>query len=369
MTNRQAAQETRNITVCTFLEVPANAAIYADNVAFSTIATKMQTDSDAAVVAGDNAVADNTGYSLDKEIAKDGASQVAAQLCASSKVKLDLLGNNAISNLLHGAATYYSIAKDAICGNRLMNVYNAMSTNLATITPDYLTAAQLATLLSKINTYTSTKGSSILINNNSPVLTKKYATAIKLTSADVAIIKELAKFYKKTQPHFYAGLMKACKMPAVTVRHTPVVVTITDASTTGVLAGVAGTLTKSKELPVSNVAGVMTYATVLSGSATATFAKTGFITAIRTLNILRGKSNSYSVALVPGIMTAEQETDINTILAQVIVDDKALIVAKKKARTAAIEATAAAKLIVEPAVEAIVLAADPATETGETPTV
>jgi hypothetical protein len=353
MTNRQAAQETRNVTVCEFLLVPANATIYTANVAFSTIATKMQTDSDAAVVAGNDAAANNSGYSLDKDIAKEAASQVAAQTCASSKVKLDLLGNNAISNSLHGAATYYSTAKDAICGNRLMNAYNVMHTNLAMITTDYLTTAQLATLLTKINTYTDTKGSSSLVNNNSPVLTSTYATAIKLTSKDVATIKELAKFYKTTHPLFYNGIMKACKMPGVTVRHTPVIITITDASTTGVLAGVAGTLTKSKEIPVSNVAGLMTYATVLSGSATATLTKTGFITDIRTLNIVRGKSNSYSVALVPGVMTAEQVTAINTTLAQAIADDKAAIVAKKKARKAAIEATAAAKLIVEPVVEAV----------------
>jgi CRISPR/Cas system-associated endonuclease Cas1 len=132
---------------------------------------------------------------------------------------------------------------------------------------------------------------------------------------------------------------------------------------------VNGTETKSKEMPISNVAGIMTYATVLSGSAIGTFAKTGFITAIRTINILRGKTNPYSVALVPGIMTAEQETAVNTTIAQAIADDKALIVAKKKARTAAKEATAAAKLIVEPVVEAIVVAAEPAAETGETPTV
>ena len=66
MTNREAAQGTRNITICTFLLLPANAAVYADNVAFSTIATKIHTDSAAAVVAGDNAAADNSGYSLDK---------------------------------------------------------------------------------------------------------------------------------------------------------------------------------------------------------------------------------------------------------------------------------------------------------------
>ncbi len=367
MTNRQAAQETRNVTVCAFLVVPANAAIFTANVAFSTIATKMQADGDAAVVAGNNAAADNTGYSLDKVIAKEAASEMAAQLCASSKVKLDMLGNNSISKSLNGTVTYYFAAKVAICGNRLMNVYNIMNTNLTLITPDYLIAAQLTAFLAKINTYTTTKGSSSLINNNSPVLTKTYSTAMKLTSSDVVTIKELAKFYKKTQPVFYAGIMKACKMPAVTVRHTPVIITITDAHTTGVLAGVDGTLTKSKELPISNVAGVMTYATVSAGNATATFAKAGYITGIKAVDILRGKTNTYSIALVPGVMTAEQEEEVASRVAQAVADENALIAAKKKAKRDAAEARVAAKqkVVVEPIVEGVAAAAEPAAETSD----
>ena len=215
---------------------------------------------------------------------------MAAQLCASSKVKLDILGNNAISKSLNGAASYYANAKDAVFGNRLMNVYNVMVTNLLTITSEYLTAAQLSTFLTRITTYTTTKGSSLLINNNSPVLTKTFNTAVKLTNTDVDVIKELAKFYKKSHSFFYDGIIKACKMPTVTVRHTPVVITVTDARTTGVLAGVVGMLTKSAELAICNVAGVMTYATVSAGSATGTFAKTGFITDVRIINILRGKN-------------------------------------------------------------------------------
>ena len=356
MNNLQGAQETRNVTVCAFFDIPANAAVFAGNVAFSTIATKMTTDSAAAVVAGTNAAADNTGYSVDKMVSKEIVSQMAAQLCASCIVKLDLLGNNALSNALNSAATFYSSAKDAVCTNRLMSVYNVMDENLALITADYVTAPQLATFLTKINNYAATKGSSALVNNNSPVLTKTYATAMKQTTTDVRTIKELAKFYKTTNPTFYAGVMKACKMPAVPVRHTPLVVTITDASTTGVLAGVAGTLTKSKELPISNVAGIMTYATILAGSTTATFAKTGYITVIKTLDILRGKTNTLSVALVPGTMTAEEKQTIKDTIARVVADDKAQIAAKKKAKKEAKAAALAATVLLvepEPVVETI----------------
>lgn len=368
MNNRQAAQETRNIATCEFLTVPANAAIYAGNVAFSTISTKMQADSAAAVIAGTNAAADNTGYSLDKVIAKDAVSQVAAQLCASSIVQLLILGNNALAKSLNGAATYYSTVKDAICTNRLMSVYNVMFDNLALITSDYLTAAQLATFLTKINTYTTTKGSSTLRNNNSPVLTKTFNTAMKLTSTDVATIKELAKFYKTTQPVFYAGIMKACKMGAVTVRHTPVLINVANASDGSVVSGAESTLTKSKEVLFSNINGVIKYVKVSAGSATGTIAKVGFITRILPMEIVRGVTNTFNVALVPGIMTAEQEQAIKDTIATIIAADKAIIAEKKKVRKEAKEATIAANLLLTQPVEETVTtiaAAEPAAETGD----
>ena len=355
MTNRQAAQETRNIAVCAFLEVPANLAIYTANVAFSTSATKMQTDSAAAVIAGTNAAADNTGYSMDKEIAKEGASQMAAQLCASCIVQLVILGNNALAKSLNGSASYYFAAKDAICTTRLMSMYNTMDTNLVLITPAYLTAAQLATFLTTINTYTTTKGSSTLINNNSPVLTKTFGTAMKLTSTDVATLKELAKFYKKTQPVFYAGIMKACKMPAVTVRHTPVVINVTNASDNSALSGAESMLTKSKELLISNIDGAIKYLKVSAGAATGTISKVGFITKILPMEIVRGATNTFNVALVPGIMTAAQEQEVKDIIAKVIADDKALIAANKKAKKEAKAAKVAANLLLaQPVAETVI---------------
>jgi len=214
-----------------------------------------------------------------------------------------------------------------------------MSENLLLITDDYLTPAQLTDFLKKINTYATTKGSSSLVNNNSPVLTEAYNTAMKLTTSDVVTIKELAKFYKTLHPAFYAGIMRACTMPAVNVHHTPLVITITDASTTGVLANVGGKLTRTKELPTSNVAGIMIFATVSAGSATATFTKKGYISAIKTVNILRGKTNNYTVALVPGVMTAEQQEAFKETLATIIASEKAAVAAKKKAKLDAKVAT------------------------------
>jgi len=352
MNNRQAAQETRNIAVCGFLTIPANAAIYAANVGFSTAATDMQTDSAAAIVAGTNAAADNTGYSLEKLVAKDAASQMAAQLCAGCIVKLNMLGKYALAKSLHSAATYYQVAKDAVCTTRLMSVYNTMYDNLTLITADYLTAAQLTAFMTTITTYTTTKGSSTTVNNNSPVLTKAFNTAMKLTSTDVATLKELSKVYKTSQPIFYDGINKACKMPAVTVRHTPVVINVSDSITTAGLSGAESTLTKSKEVLTSNFYGVIKYAKVTAGLCMGTISKPNYITKVLPMEIIRGVTNTFNVALVAGIMTAEQEQAVKDTIAKVIADDKALIAAKKKARKEAKAATVAAAML--PKVEVVV---------------
>jgi len=336
MKNIQVAQATRNVGVCAFLAVPANLAIYSADVAFSNCATKTETDCLAAVLAGDKAAADNTGYSLDKVIEKEAVSEIAANLCARSMVKLDMLGNHTLSNSLNNTVSYYSKAADVMCSNRLMNVYTVMDDNLVLITADYLTAPQLVVFLAKINAFKAMKGSTVLVNTNNPVLTKAFDTAMRVTTADIGDLKSLVKEYKISQPAFYNGLMKACKLPAVTVSHTPVVFTITDATTESALAGVNGTLLNSKELPVSNVSGIMKYATVKAGPTTSTFEKEGYITKIMTMSIVRGKTNNFNVSLVAGIMTEAQENAIKDTIAQVIADKKAKAKARKAARIAAL---------------------------------
>ncbi len=188
---------------------------------------------------------------------------------------------------------------------------------------------------------------------------------MKLTSSDVATIKELVKFYKKTQPVFYDGIMKACKMGAITVRHTPAVINVTDASDGSVVQGAESTLTKSKEVLISNIYGVIKYVKVSAGFTTGTIAKVGYITQILPMEIVRGVTNTFNVSLVPGIMTAEQKEAVKATIAQVIADEKAIIAAKKKAKKDAKAATAASVLLVAPVIETV---AEPAAETGDTTT-
>ena len=323
---------TRNAAFNSFMAIPANVAVYTADIAMTTIAAKMATDSATAVTSSIAAEADNTGYSAEKEVAKVAVCATAAALCANSQVKLDLLGNLIVSKKLNGTTTYYYGVADALCGSRLMAVYDVMLANLLTITVDYLTAAQLTAFLTQINTFTGLTGTTSSVVGGASVVTKQFATDLKVTNADIVIVKKVGLKYKKTNIAFYNSLIKACKIPAIAVRHTIVVINITDASTTGVLAGVNGTLTKSKDLQVSNVAGVMTYPKVPAGNSTATFAKVGYITQVMQMDILQGKTNTSAVALTPGIMTSEQEAAVKITLAEAIAAEKAASAARAKAK-------------------------------------
>ncbi len=348
MKNALQARRTRNDSLVTFIN--DKEAEYADNPAFIALAIKVRADNELSIEASIEAAADNTGYSAEKMIAKINSCAIAAELSASCIVKLNLDKNLILSKSLHGTVSYYFSKSDALCGSRLMSAYNTMHDNLALITVDYITAAQLATFLTSITKYTGLTSSSNLVNGGSSVVTKKFEDTMKVMNENVLTVKLLAKKYKKTNSTFYNLLIKACKIPAITVLHTPVIFNISSTETGGVLAGVECTLSKSKEVLVSNVGGVLQYTTVMAGSAIGTFKKPGFLTKIVAVDIVRGKKNSFFVNLIPGVMTPEQETALKVTLAQAIADEKAIIAAKAKVRK---EAKAAAKLATEVVVEIV----------------
>ena len=337
MTNYEQAQMKRNGSICTILN--KNASIFEDDVSFCAIATKMQEDTDTVVANSAAAETNNKGYSMAKYTAKNEASELAADLCANSQVKLNLLNNLILSKSLNSAITFYSKASDATCSSRLMSVYKVMEDNIEIITSDYLTAGQLADLLAKINKFTNLASQTGVVNSGATVLTKQFKTAMKATNANVKTIIKLVNKYEKTNPTFYSVVMAACKLPTVTKLNTSVSIDVFDAESKGVLAKVAGTLTKSKHKPFSNVAGVMLYINVLAGTATLSFSLKDYITKLLTINIKRGRMNKFTVYLTPGTMTTEEEATIKATLASIIAEAKAKLTAKKKkrkdARTAA----------------------------------
>ena len=185
---------------------------------------------------------------------------------------------------------------------RLMNAYDIMNTNATLIIADYLTPAQLTSFLNKITAYTTISGTSMNVNKVSPVLTAKFKSDLKLTSQDIISIKKIMLKYKKSNPEFYYAVMICCKIPTVQVTHTPLVVTITSSIDGSPMADVKGTLTNSKETPVSTKSGVMTYETVLGGNKEATFTHPKYISKEVDIHIISGETNSLSITMTPIII-------------------------------------------------------------------
>ena len=343
MDHQQEARIARDNGLCTFLG--DNAAAYAGDVAFGTIVTKTVADYTLTKIAAAADAADNKGYSVDKLVFKEKAGVLACQLCASSQVKLDSVGNYIVSKSLNATVTFYTKASDAKAASRLQNVHDVMSKNLTEIGTDYLKAADLVELQTEINSYTSASGTTTSVNTTSPVVTKALKDAINTGSADVVSIKKLERKYIKTNPTFYNNLLKNCKVPPITVRHTPVVIAVTNAATNAPLENVNGTLSKTKELGTSNPTGIINYTNVSAGLGISTYELARFITGVQNIKIARGKTSTFAFALIAGIMTAEIDAEVAAIVEAFILAEetkKAARAAKDKACKAAEAAKAGA---------------------------
>ena len=136
MTNGAQARYIRNAALESFFD--SNATTFTLDAAMKAIVATFKTDAATAVASSIIAETDNKGYSAEKHLSKFTVCETAAELCSNSQVKLDILGKIIISQSLHSALTYYSDASDALCGSRLMSIYNILLANLTLLTPDYL---------------------------------------------------------------------------------------------------------------------------------------------------------------------------------------------------------------------------------------
>ena len=296
MTNREQAKMNRNLGCCTFLD--DNFAIFEDDAAMVSACNKMKTDCAAAFKSSTDMEADNTGYSADKVDAKKVVCELASKLCGNAQIRMLELDNKTLYNMLHSTKKYYFDVADALTSSRLQFAKNVMGANLIQITADYVTAEQLVDFQTKIDKYNSFTSISTNVNKTSKTITAQFKKELKLTSTDINIIKTLVKNFKETQVEFFEGVLENCKTPTVKVLHTNVSITIIDANSGKKLEMVSGSLSNSKQLPVSNKLGVMNYARVKRGKAMATFKLDGFVEQSKEIRILVGKDNKFVVKMV-----------------------------------------------------------------------
>ena len=295
MDGRQEAKLIGNSGLVTFLD--KNVLAFDTDIAMMEAYNKMKTDAALAVKAASDSVADNTGFSADKLTAKNVASAQTSVLCGSAQVKLDMIGNQTLSNALHAGKNYYFKTADAISGSRMLDAYDVMNTNVVLLTVDYVSPLQLTDLNTKILNFTTMSGTTTYINKVSPILTKLLATSLKITSVDIISLRKIGAKYKLLNPQFFNSLVAASKIPPVAVRHNVLTFLMIDSITKAVLLKVNSTLSVSKETPSSDAQGAIVYSPVKVGKAIATFNVDGYIPQSFDAVVTKGKTN-YTIQLV-----------------------------------------------------------------------
>jgi hypothetical protein len=294
MNNREQAKLSRDAGLATFLN--ANAAEYASDNAFIVIAAKYAADYTILTATVPAAGADNSGFNEEKLNNKGLASANAAMLSASAQVQLDSLGMFSVANALHDAESYYFNASDADCAGRLQGAHDTMNDNLPTLSPDYVTNADLSAFQTLINNFTQAQGTSESVHATAPALTIKFRSALKVVDKDVVSILKLGKKYKTTNVDFYNALIKQCKMPAVSIHHTTLHITVQD-PTGAPVSGATITVSNTKKTTTTDASGFGEIDDLHDGNPTLNITATGYQSYSSLIHITAGKENDYTIQL------------------------------------------------------------------------
>ena len=172
--------------------------------------------------AANEAFITNTGFSDEKLEAKMAVATEAAILSGRAYVKFSNLKKASIYEQLHTNAYDYSQAPDIECAKIAQNAHDLLLVNIADPTESIITTERLIAFQKMIDHFKDLKGTSNLVHEVSPELTKKFKLSFVPLKTRVKNIKLLMAAYKKTNPDFYNRVKACMKLPVVHIIHTKV---------------------------------------------------------------------------------------------------------------------------------------------------
>jgi hypothetical protein len=295
MTNREQAKMTMYAGTDTFLT--DNVAVYTGNVAFETEKAKF----DAAYVLVKKVAAktgtDNSGFSEEKNLAKTEMAKQAAKLSGFAKVRFEDLGELDLAGQLHIGDSDYTHLSDSQSVTRAQATHDLLNANLAMLTPDYVTAANITALDTVIGDFESAQGSSDAVHQTEPEDTSAFKDSLPVIDKSLGNLKLLGRFYEDTASEFYNELLLVTQIPPVNVHHTNVNVKVTATEDGHPIANATGALSNSDKTGESDLNGVLHIEEVRSGDAVLTVSATGRKTLQQQIDIERGTDNNFNVGL------------------------------------------------------------------------
>ncbi len=294
------AQMSANEATHQYLITDAVKAILLTDKAASDMVVKFEINRVAAINSGAAAGINNSGFSQDKLDAKTEMSFMAACLAGTAQVKLDELGKNSLSRQMHDAESYYMHSADSEASTEAQALHDLLFTNLALLTPDYVSAPQLVSFQAVISSYMTTQGSSEAVHKISPELTQAFNNDLSASKKNGTDLKKLIKKYKKTNKTFYKSMVDVMRLK-ITVHHTDVDLMVIDKVTGHPVSGAIATFSDSSKTGISMEDGNLHVEEIAHGDKTMTVKSEKYLDYVAPINIVSGKTNSFKIELTPKI--------------------------------------------------------------------
>lgn len=274
-----------------------NAGIYSGNAAFiaarAEYATKLGLVNSLATALS----VDNTVYNKEKMQAKMNMAGLAADLAGFAQVRLNNLGKTKEATQLYISSTDYTHLSDPEAKATAQSTHDLLNDVISDLSPDYVTADDLKELQKKIDTFSSTQGSSTSVHTGTPEQRKNFKAAVRDIDTLIADIRLLARKYRSSNPDFYKELIAQSAVPPVNVHHTTLSLTVSSKADKSPVANAVGALSNSKKTGASDAGGFMTIEQVRQGNATLTIKAPGFSDYSVLINLISGHDNHFDILL------------------------------------------------------------------------
>ncbi len=296
MNHRELAQMERNGGLFTFLALASSHTIYDSNGNFV-----IERDGQAAkhVITLDKASKagiDNKGFSADKLEKKNLLADEAALLSGYAFVKWGptKLNKPAFALQCHTFATDYLGIADVECTALAQAAHDLMFNNSGDLT-GYVAAGDLTHLQTTINNFTAADGSSQSVNAASPADTAAFKTALRNENKCIPDLLFMVRPFKTINKTFYDKVVLLCELPAVSVLHTDVIVTVLKTENNEVITDAHGTLSNTKKTDDTDIHGELEIDEVHSGKAILTITQPDRVTIVEEITIQIKHVNHYTV--------------------------------------------------------------------------
>ena len=153
--------------------------IYSGNKGFSDQKTLFDTTYADLIAKAGNVGINLTGFTDNKDIAKEQLAEQTSDLCGFAFIKLESLGLHDIAEQLLINPTDFVRLTDSQAGITAKKMYNLMKDNQLLITDDYVSVAQLTALLATITAFITSKGTTTQLHKTSPADTKAFKDAFE----------------------------------------------------------------------------------------------------------------------------------------------------------------------------------------------